>query len=325
MDELDLVEGWLKTSGFPLESEVAGAFRTAGFEVVQGLHYRADRREAEGAREIDMLAVRDQFVGRHPTTRCTVLYVLECKASTVPWVIFRSRAEADVWGALGRYPMTGITDVNMLAGLDADDGPWLLKVPADFGYRLAAAKGRPITNGGRRGGRQPSQTPVDAADVAATAERSERRDPAYMAIRQAVAAASGVLRDDPTHLPTLAVPVIVVGAPLYNVSYGDDGQARIEPTHWERMLWRGTFSAQPVAIDVVSAPFATEYAAMAAVGADEILPLMRLGALDARYESMRREDPRGLLERAILAIEWIADSAHAVSATAQRHLRRRTR
>ena len=116
MDEADAVRDWLGRTGYPLESEVAKAFRAQGLQVFQGLHYGADNLEASGAREIDVLAVAEEITPRHPMTRCTVILVVECKTSSVPWVVFRGQSEAHRWGALGGLRMNAITEGNLLGG-----------------------------------------------------------------------------------------------------------------------------------------------------------------------------------------------------------------
>lgn len=137
MSDVEAVRAWLARTGYPLESEVARAFRAAGLEVFQGLHYEADNPDASGSREVDFLAVRDALVPG-PLTRCTVLFVIECKASSIPWVVFRGKAPASALGAVGRFPMRAITELNLLAAVELGMEPWLLGLPEDAGFRLGA-------------------------------------------------------------------------------------------------------------------------------------------------------------------------------------------
>lgn len=222
MNEADAVREWLGRTGYPLESEVAKAFRAEGLQVFQGLHYGADNAEASGAREIDVLAVCEELVSRHPITRCTVIFVIECKTSSVPWVVFRSQSKAERWGAIGRRRMNAITQVNLLAALEWEQQPWLLSLPANVGFRLGALATKQRASG------------TDA---------TRDWDQAYAAVKQVVSAVQGVLRSDPSHLPTIAVPVIVLGTRLFAVSYDDDGHEEVMPSSWERILWEATVQA----------------------------------------------------------------------------------
>jgi hypothetical protein len=304
MDEADAVREWLGRTGYPLESEVAKAFRATGFEVFQGLHYEADSAEASGAREIDVLAVCEELVSRHPITRCTVIFVIECKTSSVPWVVFRGHSEAETWGAVGRLRMNAITQVNLLAALEREQKPWLLGLPADVGFRLSALATKERASG--------TGTPRDW-------------DQAYVAVKQVVSAAQGVLRGDPSHLPTIAVPVIILGTRLFAVSYNDDGHEEVMPTSWERILWRGDRSGEPIAIDVVAQDFLAEYAKLAADGATEFLPLLRGAALDARQQEFRQQSHPGRTDTVVRGVESGWDAISKVVRRARRSRANRSR
>jgi hypothetical protein len=274
--EADKVRDWLAKTGYPLESEVARAFRGVGFDVFQGLHYEADSADASGAREIDVLAVSDELVPG-PLTRCTVLFVIECKASSAPWAVFRGRSPASGLGAVRNLPMKALTELNVLAGVKPRQEPRLLRLPEDVGFRLAALKTK---------------------DTVPLGDRMHERDQAHATLKQVVAAARGVMRVDPGHLPTIAIPVIVLGHRLFAVSDGADGGADVVQSGWERILWRGDRTAEPIVVDVVPVESLQEYAALAATGAAELLGVLRAAALDARDEEYRRQDPPGLADAA---------------------------
>jgi hypothetical protein len=71
---------WLSTTGFPLEMRTASAFLGAGFEVTQSYMYGDP--QSEKAREIDVFAREPDYLGV-----VDIIFVLECKSSSKPWVI----------------------------------------------------------------------------------------------------------------------------------------------------------------------------------------------------------------------------------------------
>ena len=74
---------WIKKTGFPLEMEAASAFRSAGFGVRQSFTYTDP--QSEKGREIDVLAQDPDWMGV-----IEISFVLECKASSKPWVVLTS-------------------------------------------------------------------------------------------------------------------------------------------------------------------------------------------------------------------------------------------
>jgi hypothetical protein len=211
-------------------------------------------------------------------TRCTVIFVIECKTSSVPWVVFLGQSEAQKWGALDGLRMNAITQGNLLGALEWEQQPWLLGLPADAGFRVAALATRDRAAG------------TGARDW----------DQAYAAVKQVVSAVQGVLKGDPSHLPTVALPVIVLGTSLFAVSYDDEGREALTPTGWERIFWRGDRSGEPMAVDVVARASLSEYARLAAHGAMELLPLLRGAALDAREEEFIRQSRPGRVDTVLL-------------------------
>jgi len=74
---------WLKTTGFPLEMEAASAFRAAGFDVRQSATFPDP--QSDKGREIDVLAQDPDIIGV-----IEISFVIECKSSSKPWVVFTS-------------------------------------------------------------------------------------------------------------------------------------------------------------------------------------------------------------------------------------------
>jgi hypothetical protein len=310
MSELEGVRTWLRQTGLPFEFDVGSAFRDAGFEVDQGIHYRADDPEAAGSREIDVLAARVQLVAQRPMTRATVLFVIECKTATQPWLILRGESEGGKWEATGRFPMNHVSETDVLGALEWEEDPWLLRLPPNHGFRVMAT-----WNGGN----------ARVRDQPSAAERKASRDPAFDAVRQAVSAAEGLLHADPRHLATLAVPVLVVSSALYAVRF-EQGREVIDPVSWERVLWRGHRSAEARAIDVVAGAAVSEYARLASEGADEFLPILRRATLVRRDDEMQRDGrDDGVLDRAVLTGEDVVSSVGHAFARARRLIASRLR
>ncbi|PQA78271.1 hypothetical protein [Rhodoferax sp. TS-BS-61-7] len=89
---------WLQSTGFPLEMAAANAFRRAGFEIRQSTVY-TDSETGKG-REIDIIAADQDWIGT-----VNISCVLECKASTKPWVVLTSD---DAWAAFNRLSMFAV-------------------------------------------------------------------------------------------------------------------------------------------------------------------------------------------------------------------------
>jgi hypothetical protein len=271
MGEVAGVGEWLRQQGYPFEFAVAKAFRAAGFDVYQGIHYPADSPDALGAREIDVLAVRQELVQRRPMTKCTVVFVVECKSSSQPWATFRGVSSGGKWEATGHYPMNGVTEAHILGALKWEQDPWLLALPLAHSYRVVATW-------------QDNDQKVRAKGSAGPGQR----DAAYAAVAQVLAAAEGLLERDPKHLPTVAFPVLAVSSSLYAIN-SQTPESEILPIEWERVAWRGDRDARTRVLDVVSGSAVEEYARVAWAAAGELLPILRDAALVRREEDFERE------------------------------------
>lgn len=304
VSELEGVRTWLGRSGVPFEFAVASAFREVGFQVLQGIHYQADDPDALGSRDIDVLAVSEQLVSCHPMTRATVIFVIECKTAKQPWLVFRGQTEGGKWEAAGRFAMNHVTQTDVLGALEWEQDPWILRMWPDHGFRLMA------TWQGDAG--------LPEATEAIRSKKGISRDPGFDAVRQVISATDGLLAGDPSHLPTIAIPVLVISSPLYRVSYRD-GRERVEPTPWERLLWRGHRSAEARAIDVVGCDAIAEYAGQAWAAAEELLPLLRAAALGRRESDLRRAgDDNGGLQRILFSAEAIVGAAQRIAGRVRR-------
>jgi hypothetical protein len=125
-------------SGYPLEYEAARAFREAGFQIHQGLHYASSSGAAK-RREIDVLAVRELSARPRPV-RTTALWVIECKVAQAPWVVLHGDSKGGQWEALGSLPLRPLRTEHVLEVLEPDMDPWVLR----FRTGLAFAQSSPM-------------------------------------------------------------------------------------------------------------------------------------------------------------------------------------
>ncbi|HXM70829.1 MAG TPA: hypothetical protein VN970_06825 [Thermoanaerobaculia bacterium] len=93
-DVTEAVRKWLLKSGYPLELYVGRQFGKAGFQITHSTHY-SDPLTGQ-MREVDLLA-SFQKTGVNKTTArsftVTVTFIVECKKSDKPWVVFLSARE----------------------------------------------------------------------------------------------------------------------------------------------------------------------------------------------------------------------------------------
>lgn len=191
---------WLKSTGFPLEMEAASAFRTAGFDVRQSAVFPDS--QSDKGREVDVLAQDPDFLGV-----IEISFVVECKSSSHPWVVFTSE---DALYGYNRLLAFGVTSGAAKDALAKRIGKTLwenhISRPERGGY------------GFRQALRKDS-------------------DPAYTAAIGALKACHGIARDRvSSSIPRLAFafPVIVVDSPLFECSRDSNGElALIEVSNSE--------------------------------------------------------------------------------------------
>jgi hypothetical protein len=91
---------WLEKEGYPLEMRVAAHFRAGTkLSVRQGWHYMDP--ESSQSREIDVVATADEpygFAGVH--------FVIECKSTGCPWVLFTSEHTMENFNRLTAFGLT---------------------------------------------------------------------------------------------------------------------------------------------------------------------------------------------------------------------------
>jgi hypothetical protein len=191
---------WLASSGYPLEMQVAEAFRKPGFLISQGIYYP----DSGGPRELDVLA---QEIHHTKWALLRIAFFIECKASRdKPWIVFAS--ERDTYS---RYDPRDL----MHWGPANKKGTVIRRLLADHASvaQLPLFKSRDIPAYGlvqARLGKSPSD--------------DKGGDQSYAATMQVCTAALALTKhDDRQDAPaalvnrytTIGFPVIVVDAPLY--------------------------------------------------------------------------------------------------------------
>lgn len=185
---------WLKTTGFPLEMEAASAFRKAGFDVRQSATFPDP--QSDKGREIDVLAEDPDLIGI-----IEVSFVIECKSSSKPWVVFTSDDALSNYNRLFAFGVTSIAAREVLANRFTDL-PLLgryIKRPQQGGYGFRQALGK-------------------------------ESDPAYTAAIGALKASHGVAQDrSSSSIPrfAFAFPVIVIDSPLFECSRKENGELEL--------------------------------------------------------------------------------------------------
>lgn len=265
-DEAEAVRRWLAEEGYPLEYLAARVFAAEGFEVFQGIHFGDQNGAVAKSREIDVLATWDRLdVNAKRPVRAAVQLALECKNNTKAWVVLKGPLQRQgPWAAAPVAMLSMLKWTEVVAGAQDRDGtPWFFDLPSRVGHAAVQAfrKGNDI-------------------------------DPAHAALTSVVKAARASLGAGPAAYPVLALPVIVLAGGLYGLQYDDDGEESLAPSSWERMLWRGSGSGEPVVVDLVQADELSAYANAAAHGAGELLPVMWRAFEDARRNGSLQE--RGL-------------------------------
>jgi hypothetical protein len=175
--------------------QVASAMRQAGFRVQQSLHYTDPT--THKMREVDVVAM----AADHPwEATALVHFVLECKASKKPWVLFTSEDTlGNVAPALGHRTEAVTRGSSDLTGVC-------------WGLLGSSIEGRKL----RRVGYNLREA------------HSDNGDRAYDAIGSVVCASLAVLQSLETCCPLrFALPAVVIGAPLVECFVDADGRVRL--------------------------------------------------------------------------------------------------
>lgn len=208
------VRDWLHSTGFPLEMEAAAAFRSAGFDVRQSASY-ADQQTDKG-REIDVLATDPDELGV-----VRISYVVECKASSKPWVVLCSNSTLSGYNRLLAFGLTSAA------------------------ARLALAERIP-----KRGSEAQQYVFVDSRAGYGMREAlgAKDTDPAYAAAMSALKACHSLIREgDPDEVPPLcfSFPVVVVDSPVFECTLASDGSLELQQVQRTAFLF-STHVPEPI-------------------------------------------------------------------------------
>lgn len=228
---------WLKTTGFPLEMEAASAFRAVGFDVRQSAIFPDP--QSDKGREIDVLAQDPDFIGV-----IEISFVIECKSSSKPWVVFTSEDALSGYNRLLAFGVTSGAARNILA--ERTGNPlWERYIgrPEHGGYGFRQALGK-------------------------------ESDPAYTAAIGAIKACHGIAQDRvSSSIPRLAFafPVIIIDSPLFECSRKHDGELElVEVSNSEFLFSAHIPDSIGCCIKVVTRDFLPEFAKWAKVLANTI-------------------------------------------------------
>jgi hypothetical protein len=189
---------WLNSQGYPLEMRVASMLRNSGFRVQHSARYTDP--ETSKSREIDVIAtpIAD------PYGIVDIHFVIECKATSKPWIIFSAEYAREGLNALRTFAITSeraeefITDhAEALYTTLA----WVIK-KGRVGFSLAQAF-------------------------------SDGHDVTYEAILSAVKASASLYRDNESQgvskIPFFfAIPVIVTASPLFECYLDNKGNMKVQ-------------------------------------------------------------------------------------------------
>lgn len=196
---------WLSTTGFPLEMAAAAAFREFDFSVQQSYTY-ADP-QTDKAREIDVLATDSDTYGF-----IEIFFVLECKSSLNPWVVFVSD---DALLGQTRDEMFALMTPDAQDAINKRMAEKLGKIKPYFpanarcGYGFRQAFGRD-------------------------------NDPAYVASMGVIKACQEAIphtQDPNDRHYAFAFPVIVIDSPLYECSLDEDGEICVKEVQISEFLF----------------------------------------------------------------------------------------
>jgi hypothetical protein len=190
---VERITNWLEGQGYPLEMMTASALRKVGLWVRQSTHY-VDV-ESGKSREIDVLATDSDHYGMSE-----IHFVIECKASKKPWVLFTSQDTLNNFNrifALGMLSQKAIGAINNRFYEAVSVLRWFDK-EGRTGYNLASAF-------------------------------SDGEDAAFGAALSAVKASLSLLPAERATHPTLVFvfPAIVIGAPLFECYLDEAGDLKV--------------------------------------------------------------------------------------------------
>ena len=234
---------WLNKGGFPLEMESAKAFRTAGFSVRQSATHLDP--EENKSREIDVIAEDPDWLGV-----VDIYFVLECKSSDKPWVIFVAEDTLDNYNRGRCFSVTSDAAQNEIFPNWRDGGKFkeLIDKPSKCGYGFQQAFGG-------------------------------QNDKAYSAAISVIKACEGLTSDrKPPSLKRLAFafPVIVVDSPIFECTLNPGGELELKEVEESEFLFSAHIPSEiSCCIKVVKKESLTSFSEKAKNIADTVRETMK--------------------------------------------------
>lgn len=225
---------WLNSNGYPLEMLVASIVRKhTNFSIRQGWHYVDS--ESGDSREIDIVCTAEDTYGT-----VEINFVIECKATKKPWVIFTSEDANASYNRLSSFGLFSTVARKALAeqlfprSLDMADEyidssliPWFKK-DGLIGYSIAQAF-------------------------------EGNKDVPYNASLSTIKAATWLIdnslwRDHCKDRPyAISFPIIVTSSPLFECTLGEDGEPILsEISHGYLFFKQYVKESSPTCISIVT-------------------------------------------------------------------------
>jgi hypothetical protein len=208
------VAEWLRTEGYPLEMQVAAAFRKSGFQTIQSEFY--DDPDTGKPREVDVHASMQREIA---ATLVRVSFSVECKVSRdKPWVLFST-------------------------------GDALLAEPATVAQRAATPLGQRFLYGlaWQKAMQRLPLFALPARPSYGLAQAFGGADRAYEAVMSAAKAAAVSVREGANShgLCEIVFPVVVLDGRLFEAFLAEDGSARTLETASGTLIWRQQIVGMP--------------------------------------------------------------------------------
>lgn len=223
------VSHWLQQTGYVLEMEVARRLLTNprkggpyAYIVSQGVSY-VDPVEGK-VRETDLT----WNLGKSASDRhsCRVLFAIECKNSSAPWVVFSGAQSTDV------FPIEkeAVADCEICRTLRL---PFWLACAAEY----------------------PHHFPGDLAYNIVEKRNKDGKDLAREAILSSVSAAIAIVmekKEEDQHGYLVVVPVVVTTSPLFVAQLDNDGEISVKPVSFHTIAVRNAKRDDPTMVSIVT-------------------------------------------------------------------------
>lgn len=226
------VADWLNKNGYPLEMRVASMIRKySDFAIRQGWHYIDV--ESGDSREIDIVCTAEVSSGV-----AEINFVIECKSTKKPWVLFTSDDAADSYHELNSFGIFSelarkelstdyLSETRGLSIEDKDRIPWFKK-DGLLGYSIAQAF-------------------------------EGNKDAPYNASLSTIKAATwlksnSLWQNSAEYRPyAISFPIIVTDVPLFECSLGEDNEPALkEIDHGYLFFKQHVSESYPTCISIVT-------------------------------------------------------------------------